>query len=183
MVKKFEFWRAYLRRTKPCATGGGFFGAVPPKREICPSKRRLCPIKSNRLSATGVHFGALDSQNTGHQPNIREQEPFFRIFYNEDLIFGWVFTPQFAYFAMKSFFFGFYLRVRGIRTISRIFRDEDPFLCRRFRIRGKKVFVPPPNIAYTPPKSHYSDAGPEKNPQCGTPSFCNVSRISYPYRF
>ena len=115
---------------------------------MCLSKRGLYPKESNRLGASGVQFGAWDPQNTGHQPSICGQEPFFRRFYNKDLFlclnprsrkiyasfffFFLVFTQEFVefceYFVMKTFFF-------------MVFTLE---------FEGKK-FLCPPKVCFCPP--------------------------------
>ena len=72
----------------------GYSGTVPPKQEMCPPKRELCPKESNRLSANGMQFEALESQITDHHPRIREQELFF------------------SHILQRCFFFGLQSRIR-----------------------------------------------------------------------
>ena len=130
---------------------GGHFGAMSPQITTCApqtrnvaTKRGLCPKESSWLDATGLQFGASDSQNIGHQPSNRGQELFF------------------ADFAMKTYFLFFWslsiahisrrrpcfcLQSR-IRVILRIICEEDLFLCLEFK--GKKFLCPSKNCLWIP---------------------------------
>ena len=111
----------------------GVFRDRAPKTRNVPPKRELCPKESNRLSANGMQFEALESQITDHHPRIREQELFFshilqRHFF---LVFNLEFVKILTYFDIKTFGCWFTL------SDSKV-----------------KVFLPPP------PQSRYSGARP-----------------------